>query len=155
VLFVHPGPDPWSAPPRAAAGPAWLPALTRYVAEMNAAWHIFAAIRPRLPRIKVVFAMLAGLAPLQVERLQARGGPTSAVLDTNVFYDTSSYGPRAVRAVARVVGPDQIVYGSDRPVVEPHPLVAPSPLRASGGGPQLPYSLTARRLFPDLSKAAA
>jgi 6-methylsalicylate decarboxylase len=155
VLFVHPGPDPWSAPPRAGSGPAWLPALTRYVAEMNAAWHAFAAVRARLPRVKVVFAMLAGLAPLHVERLQARGGPTSAVLDRNLFYDTSSYGPRAVRAVARVVGPDQIVYGSDRPVVEPHPLVAPSPLRATAAGPQLPYSLTARRLFPEIARVAA
>lgn len=138
VLFIHPGPDPWSAPPSASAGPAWLPALTRYVAEMNAAWHVVATIRHRLPRTRVVFAMLAGLAPLHVERLQARGGPSSAVLDRNLYYDTSSYGPRAVRAMARIVGPEQIVYGSDRPVVEPHPLIAPA---------ELPYNLAARRLF--------
>src|SRR6476469_1459281 len=25
VLFVHPGPDPWSTPPLAGAGPGWLP----------------------------------------------------------------------------------------------------------------------------------
>ncbi len=138
VLFVHPGPDPWSAPPRATGGPSWLPALTRYVAEMSAAWHVFATIRHRLPRTRVAFAMLAGLAPLHVERLQARGGPSSAVLDSNLFYDTSSYGPRAVRAMARVVGAEQLVYGSDRPVVEPHPLIAPA---------ELPYSLAARRLL--------
>ncbi len=151
VLFVHPGPDPWSTPPLAGAGPSWLPALTRYVAEMNAAWHVFATIRHRVPRTRVVFAMLAGLAPLHVERLQARGGPSSAVLDANIFYDTSSYGPRAVRAMARIVGPDQLVYGSDRPVVEPHPLVAPAAERVNGApGPQLPYSLAARRLFPDI-----
>lgn len=159
VLFVHPGPDPWSTPPLAGTGPSWLPALTRYVAEMNTAWHVFATIRHRLPRTRVVFAMLAGLAPLHVERLQARGGPSSAVLDANIFYDTSSYGPRAVRAMARIVGPDQLVYGSDRPVVEPHPLVAPagdlSPAQSAAAGPQLPYSLAARRLFPKLEENAA
>lgn len=152
VLFVHPGPDPWSTPPHAAAGPAWLPALTRYVAEMNAAWHVYATIRHRLPRTRVVFAMLAGLAPLHVERLTARGGPSSAILDPNLFYDTSSYGPRAVRAMARIVGAEQLVYGSDRPVVEPHPLVAPARAReGTAGGPQLPFSLAARRLFPAIS----
>jgi predicted TIM-barrel fold metal-dependent hydrolase len=156
VLFVHPGPDPWSTPPTTRGGPAWLPALTRYVAEMNAAWHVLATIRGRLPRTRVVFAMLAGLAPLHVERLQARGGPSSAVLDRNLFYDTSSYGPRAVRAMARVVGPEQLVYGSDRPVVEPHPLVAPaggrSPAQVASAGPPLPYSLAALRLFPNLAR---
>jgi predicted TIM-barrel fold metal-dependent hydrolase len=158
VLFVHPGPDPWSGVPSADGGPAWLPALTRYVAEMNAAWHTFATLQARLPRLRVVFAMLAGLAPLHAERLQARGGPSGAATNENFFYDTSSYGPRAVRAMARVVGPDQIVFGSDRPVVEPHPLVAPSPPRnaaaVSSGGPQLPYSLAARRLFPNLAEEA-
>jgi 6-methylsalicylate decarboxylase len=159
VLFVHPGPDPWADPPRVGNGPLWLPAMTRYVDEMNSAWHMFAAVRHRLPRLRVVFAMLAGLAPLHVERLRARGGPSSAVRDPNLFYDTSSYGPQAVRALARVVGPDQIVYGSDRPVVEPHPLVVPSSERLAtavpGAGPQLPYGLTARRLFPELAGAAA
>lgn len=155
VLFVHPGPDPWSAAPRTAPGPAWLPALTRYVAEMNSAWYAVAAVRARLPRLRVVFAMLAGLAPLHVERLQARGGPVTAVLDRNLFYDTSSYGPRAVRAMARIVGPEQLVYGSDRPVVEPHPLVAPAPTAVPAAGPQLPYSLAARRLFPDIVEVAS
>ncbi len=159
VLFVHPGPDPWSPPPATGGGPAWLPALTRYVAEMNGAWHAFAVIRTQLPRLRVVFAMLAGLAPLHLERLQARGGPSAAALDTNLFYDTSSYGPRAVRAMARVVGPNQLVYGSDRPVVEPHPLVEPSLERALGivstSGPGLPYSLAAQRLFADIPEGKA
>jgi predicted TIM-barrel fold metal-dependent hydrolase len=159
VIFVHPGPDPWSQPPRTLPGPAWLPALTRYVAEMNSAWYAVAAVRARLPRLRVVFAMLAGLAPLHVERLHARGGPASAVLDSNLFYDTSSYGPRAVRAMARIVGPEQLVYGSDRPVVEPHPVVAPAPARpgaaSAPAGPHLPYSLAARRLFPDITEVAS
>jgi hypothetical protein len=114
-LFVHPGPAPGS--------PAWFPALTAYVAEMNAAWHAWAAVgRARHPRLRVVFAMLAGLAPLHAERLAARGGPSEAVHDPLTFYDTSSYGPRAIDAMLRVVGVDRLVYGTDRPVVEPTDL---------------------------------
>ena len=114
-LFVHPGP--------AAGSPAWLPALTAYVAEMNAAWHAWAAVgRARHPKLRVVFAMLAGLAPLHAERLAARGGPAEAVHDPLCFYDTSSYGPRAIDAMLRVVGVDRLLYGTDRPVVEPTDL---------------------------------
>jgi hypothetical protein len=58
--------------------------------------------------------MLAGLAPLQRERLLARGGRTAP--DPDVFLDTSSYGPRAVDAAIRELGVDALVHGSDRPV---------------------------------------
>jgi hypothetical protein len=128
ALFVHPGPDPWA--PRAAAAtgaPPWWPALTTYVAGMNAAWHAFAARgRTLLPDLRIVFAMLAGGAPLHLERLAARGGRMSAALDRKIFYDTSSYGTRAIDAMVRVVGIDQLVHGSDRPVVAPP--AAPGPL---------------------------
>ncbi len=116
-LFVHPGP--------AAGSPAWFPALTAYVAEMSAAWHAWAQWgRPAHPTLRVVFAMLAGLAPLHAERLAARGGPSEAVHDPLTFFDTSSYGPRAVDAMLRVVGVDRLLYGSDRPVIEPVALAA-------------------------------
>jgi 6-methylsalicylate decarboxylase len=110
-LLVHPGPA------AATAGmPAWWPALTDYVAAMNAAWHAFAVWgRPAHPRLRVCFAMLAGLAPLHRERLVARGG--IAVSDPDAFLDVSSYGARAVDAVLREVGVDRLVHGSDRPVV--------------------------------------
>jgi 6-methylsalicylate decarboxylase len=114
-LFVHPGPAP-------AAGdvPPWWPALTSYVAEQAAAWHGWAAWgRPAHPRLRVVFAMLAGLAPLHGERLAARGGPVAAVHDPLTAFDTSSYGPRALDAMLREVGVDRLLYGSDRPVVAP------------------------------------
>jgi hypothetical protein len=122
-LLVHPGPGPGGTQAYAEPGtPAWWPAMTRYVGDMNAAWHAFVAFgRPRHPRLRVVFAMLAGGAPLHVERLGARGGPTAAVADPGLFYDTSSYGARAIDAVVRAVGVDQVVYGSDRPVVDPPP----------------------------------
>lgn len=118
-LLVHPGPGPWRAQAYAEPGaPTWWPAMTRYVADMNAAWHAFVAFgRPRHARLRVVFAMLAGGAPLHVERLAARGGPTEAIADTGLFYDTSSYGVRTIDALVRCVGIDQLVYGSDRPVV--------------------------------------
>ena len=119
-LFVHPGP--------AAGSPAWFPALTAYVAEMAEAWHAWAAWgRPQFPSLRVVFAMLAGLAPLHSERLAARGGPADAVHDALTAFDTSSYGPRAVDAMVRVVGVDRLLYGSDRPVIAPPGLQALGP----------------------------
>ncbi len=120
-LFVHPGPGPRDTSPARAepATPGWWPAMTRYVADMNTAWHAFAAFgRPQHPELRVVFAMLAGGAPLHGERLAARGGPAEALADPLVFYDTSSYGERTIDAVVRCVGVDQLVYGSDRPIVE-------------------------------------
>jgi hypothetical protein len=71
--------------------------------------------------LRVLFAMLAGGAPLLAERLSARGGPAIDLRDPETFYDTSSYGPMMVEAMARWVGPAQLVYGSDRPVIEPVP----------------------------------
>lgn len=125
-LLVHPGPNPWRTwrPQAYSDGdvPGWWPAMTRYVADMNAAWHAFIAFgRPRHPRLRVVFAMLAGGAPMHAERLAARGGPAGAMADQRIFYDTSSYGVRAIDAVVRCVGIDQLVYGSDRPVVDDLP----------------------------------
>jgi predicted TIM-barrel fold metal-dependent hydrolase len=120
-LLVHPGPGP-EAGPAAPDGrnPDWWPALTRYVADMHHAWHAFIAFgRPQHPRLRVVFAMLAGLAPLHLERMVARGGPAEIGIDQNVFFDSSSYGPQCIDAMVRAQGIDQIVYGSDRPVVEP------------------------------------
>jgi 6-methylsalicylate decarboxylase len=118
-LLVHPGPAPGVAAAHATSDPAaWWPALTRYVAEMSAAWHAFVAWgRSAHPGLRVVFAMLAGGAPLHIERLSARGGPSDTALDPLVYYDTSSYGPRAIDALVRVVGIDQVVAGSDRPVI--------------------------------------
>ncbi len=116
-LLVHPGPSPATLRAAHPAGlPPWWPAVTRYVASMNAAWHAFALVgRSAHPRLRVCFAMLAGLAPLQRERLTARGG--RATPDPAVFVDTSSYGPRAIDAVIRELGVDALVLGSDAPVI--------------------------------------
>ena len=130
-LFVHPGP----APAAHRGAPAWWPAMTAYVAEMHAAWHAWAAWgRASHPRLRVLFAMLAGGAPLHAERLAARGGPAGAVHDELTFFDVSSYGPRTVDAMVRVVGADRLLYGSDRPVAWPPALGAL--------GPSLAHALT-------------
>jgi hypothetical protein len=115
-LFVHPGPvantadDPTSLP-------GWWPGMTDYVAQMQAAWFAFFVTgRSAHPRLRVLFAMLAGGAPLQLERLAARGGTAPDSPDSLLFYDTSSYGPRMLRAMVAAVGARQLVHGSDRPV---------------------------------------
>ncbi|MFF4258251.1 amidohydrolase [Streptomyces sp. NPDC001663] len=116
-LFIHPGaalPTP-DAPP-------WWPALVPYLQQLHASWFAFRAFgRTRHPRLRVCFAALAGLAPLHGERLAVRGGGRGEI-DFDVFYETSSYGTRAVDALVRAVGIDVVVSGSDRPYA---PLVVP------------------------------
>jgi hypothetical protein len=86
---------------------------------MHAAWFAFRTYgRPRHPRLRVCFAMLAGLAPLHGERFAARTGART-VHDPHVFLDVSSYATRAIDAVARVLGIDVLVNGSDRPYTRP------------------------------------
>jgi hypothetical protein len=128
-LLVHPGPVTGGAAtpgsvarstgPAARATPPWWPALVPYVQQMHAAWFAFRAYgRPRHPRLRVCFAMLAGLAPLHGERFAARAGGRNPV-DPGVFLDISSYGTRAVDATIRAVGIDALVNGSDRPYAPP------------------------------------
>jgi hypothetical protein len=92
-------------------------------------------VRPAHPRLRACFAMLAGLAPLHSERLGSRGVSWGAE-DPAVVLDTSSYGPRAVAAVAAAVGWDHLVYGSDRPVIDPtrQPIIGPRLLDGLGAG---------------------
>jgi predicted TIM-barrel fold metal-dependent hydrolase len=125
-LFVHPGPGPGGLVATSAAAepslldPLWWSALTRYVAEMHAAWLTFvSAGRAEHPRLRVIFSMLAGLAPLHAERLAARGGPAPLLADPLIFYESSSYGHDSLARIAEIVGAEQL-YGSDRPVVDPH-----------------------------------
>ena len=132
-LFVHPGPVRGLA----AGAPAWWPAATDYVAGLQAAWFTWIARgRYEHPTLRVLFAALAGLAPLQAERLVTRGGPHPGH-DAFLFYDTSSYGPVATQSMRAAVGAGQLVYGSDRPVVEPSlpdsdDLVVANPQRLLG-----------------------
>jgi len=134
-VFVHPGGVATRGAREAALNePLWWRALTDYVSQMQAAWLTFATHgRRELPGLRVVFAMLAGTGPLLAERLATRGGPAIDLTDPLTFYDTSSYGPRTIDAVADWVGACQLVYGSDRPVVEPLPTGRDAELMTNGG----------------------
>ncbi len=122
-VLVHPGPVGFLA---AQDLPGWWPALVPYVAQLHAAWWTWhVAGRSLLPDLRICFAAGAGLAPIQHERLAARGGRLTVpgrALDRGVYVDTSSYGPQAVDALIRVLGIDAIVLGSDRPYADPTAL---------------------------------
>lgn len=113
-LFVHPGPAP-----RRAGAPAWWPALVDYTAEMQAAYlEWLHRGQERHPGLAVVFAILAGGGPIQLERLASRGVDVRSSLHPNVFFDTASYGRRALELCIETFGVEQLVFGSDAPVVD-------------------------------------
>jgi hypothetical protein len=119
VLFVHPGapaPAPESAPP-------WWCAVTDYTAQMQAAYFAWIAEGAgRHPNLRVVFAILAGGAPVQFERLRSRD-PGRTSIHPNVYLDTASYGRHALALALDTVGADRLVYGSDLPVIDSRPTL--------------------------------
>jgi hypothetical protein len=120
ALFVHPGPG---APPRAA--PAWWAPAVDYTAQMQAAyaaWLDYGA--ERWPSLPVVFAILAGGAPFQLERFQSRGLENSRVTAGNVYFDTASYGRRSLEFCLATFGITRLVYGSDGPVIDAEPTLS-------------------------------
>jgi predicted TIM-barrel fold metal-dependent hydrolase len=119
LLFVHPGPAP--AP---AGAPAWWPAVVDYTSQMQAAYAAWVAHGSAAwPDLRVVFAILAGGAPIQLERLASRGVDTRVVLHPNVYLDTASYGERALELTLATYGVGQLVYGSDSPVIDAEPTL--------------------------------
>jgi hypothetical protein len=126
-VLVHPGP---ARPEPNAVGhstgasepsgiPSWWAAVVDYSAQLQAAWWAWhVAGRSLLPRLRICFVAGAGLAPLQHERLAARGGAISRI-DPEVFVETSSHGRQAVAALVRALGIDVVGLGSDRPWAEP------------------------------------
>jgi hypothetical protein len=110
-VLVHPGPV-------VAADeelPSWWPAVVSYPAQLQAAWWAWAAAgRRSLPQLRICFAAGAGLGPVHHERFTARGGGNIRI-DKCTYVDTSSYGPRGLDSLIRVLGIDAIVFGSDRP----------------------------------------
>jgi predicted TIM-barrel fold metal-dependent hydrolase len=148
-LLVHPGPGHRTGTLAAgkeapAQEPPWWQALTGYVSHMQAASVAFAtAGRARHPDLTVVFSMLAGGAPLLSERLETRRGPVVDLNDPLTYYDTSSFGPMAIETMARRVGASQLVYGSDRPVLEPIPSGREAILQAAAARLLTPVRLAA------------
>ena len=118
-LFVHP-----SGGPVPSGRPGWWGALTLYTAQMQQAYLGWLADgQERWPDIPVVFGILAGGGPFQLERLASRGVDVRSTLHPNVFFDTASYGRRALELCIETFGVEQLVYGSDLPVVDPEPTV--------------------------------
>ncbi|TDO54562.1 putative TIM-barrel fold metal-dependent hydrolase [Kribbella sp. VKM Ac-2527] len=110
-ILVHPGP----AVP-AVEVPGWWAPVVDYTLQLQAAWWAWHAYggRREFPRLRLCFVAAAGLAPVHHERLAARGGRLGTI-DPNLYVDTSSYGPQGIDAVARILGIDQVVHGTDRP----------------------------------------
>jgi predicted TIM-barrel fold metal-dependent hydrolase len=115
-LFVHPeatGPQPPGMPD-------WWGWTAGYTAQMQAAYLAWlAGGRERWPRLRVVFAILAGGAAFHLERLAHRGVEVRSSLEPNVYLDVATYGRRAIELCIETFGVGQLVYGSDRPVVDP------------------------------------
>lgn len=115
LLFVHPE----GAAPHPGA-PAWWPAAADYTAQMQTAYLFWLAHgQERWPEVPVVFAILAGGGPIQLERLASRGVDVRSALHPNLYFDTASYGRRGLELVIQAYGVEQLVYGSDMPVVDP------------------------------------
>ncbi|GAA2818726.1 amidohydrolase family protein [Kribbella solani] len=109
-ILVHPGVADQTD------GPGWWAPVVDYTAQLQAAWWAWHAYggRRAYPELRMCFVAAAGLAPVHHERLTARGGRLGTI-DPKLYVDTSSYGPQGIDAVARVLGIDQVVHGTDRP----------------------------------------
>jgi 6-methylsalicylate decarboxylase len=117
-LFVHPSGGPVEG------HPPWWSAVAVYPAQMQAAYLSWLAHgQARWPTLPVVFAILAGGAPFQLERLATRGVDVRSTLHGNVYLDTASYGRRALELCIETFGVEQLVYGSDHPVADSAPTL--------------------------------
>ncbi|MDH4346076.1 MAG: amidohydrolase, partial [Thermoleophilia bacterium] len=143
VLFVHPEAQD-SVP---AGRPEWWNWTAGYTAQMQRAYLAWLADgRDRLPSIRIVFAILAGGAPVQHERLVHRGVDVRSALDPNTLFDTASYGRRAIELCIETFGVERLVYGSDTPVIDTQPTL--DAVRGLGDSVlQILQADTPRRLF--------
>ena len=113
-VMVHPG---VANPPQGA--PSWWAPVVDYTAQMQRAYAAWLAEGvDRWPDLRIVFSILAGGAPFQLERMQARGFDIGRSLHTAIFLEASSYGRRALELCLATFGARQIVYGSDSPVID-------------------------------------
>jgi predicted TIM-barrel fold metal-dependent hydrolase len=118
-LFVHPGPG---SPPRDV--PAWWPAVVEHTAQMHAAYAAWLDRGvERWPRLEIVFAILAGGGPFQLERLQSRGISGRDSLHETLYFETASYGRRALELCLSTLGVGRVVFGSSAPTLDPEPAL--------------------------------
>lgn len=120
LLFVHPG---LSAAP--AGAPPWWQAVVGYTAQMQSAYASWLAGGiDRWPDLRVLFAILAGGGPFQLERLSSRGFDARRAQRPTLFFDVASYGNRAIELCLATLGGGALVFGSDAPVIDPRPTLA-------------------------------
>jgi len=113
-VMVHPGS---ARPPNGA--PDWWAPVVDYTAQMQRAYAAWLAEGvKRWPDLRIVFSILAGGAPFQLERMQARGFDIGSALRPTIYLETSSYGRRALELCLATFGARQIVFGSDSPVID-------------------------------------
>jgi Amidohydrolase len=116
-LFVHPGPAEFDD-----IDEDWWAPVVDYTAQMQSAYAAWLACgAERWPSLPVVFAILAGGAPFQLERFASRGVDTTLATRSNTYFDTASYGRLALEFCLAAFGLHRLVYGSDSPVIEATP----------------------------------
>jgi hypothetical protein len=121
IVFVHPDAGRRAAD---ATRPPWWDWVTGYPARMQEAYLAWLAFgRERWPSLRVLFAMLAGGGPFQLERLARRGVDVRSALDPNTFFEVSTHGRRAIELCVQTFGVSQLAYGSDTPVVDARPTL--------------------------------
>lgn len=120
LVFVHPE----VGGPPVEGQLSWWEWAVGYPAQMQAAYLSWLGSgRERWPTVRTVFAILAGGAPFQLERLTHQGVDVRSSLDPNTFFDVATYGRRAIELLIETFGVGQLVYGSDTPVVDPRPTL--------------------------------
>jgi 6-methylsalicylate decarboxylase len=123
-LFVHPGPAPWTRPdPADARLPAWWTPLAQYPAwslRAFATWRALGAAA--YPTLRVVFAIMAGGAPFLEGRWRTFSGRAGSI-DRNLFLDSASCQRLDLELALAAYGAEQIVLGTDIPVIDPNPLL--------------------------------
>jgi 6-methylsalicylate decarboxylase len=119
-LFVHPALT--SAAPDA---PPWWQAAVEYSTQMQAAYAswLWRGVE-RWPDLRVVFAILAGGGPFQLERLRSRGFDVRRAQRPTLFFDIASYGNRALEYCLAALGAEALLFGSDAPILDPRPTLA-------------------------------
>jgi hypothetical protein len=91
---------------------------------MQAAYLVWLARRGvGSARPRTLFAILAGGAPVQAQRLASRGVDPALARDPDVYLDVASYGASAIELARSLCGDGQLVFGSDLPVIDCGPTL--------------------------------